>query len=102
MIEPEGSKIIANSAPLMSMITDFGRNMEAYESDRSGRDQLMSMLVEMSPAKLDSEIGTLDVEGCCTAKPLIGLLRLINDCLESGLFWDAAQGKRDSIVYRMF
>ena len=56
----------------------------------------------MSPAKLDNEIGTLDVEGCCTNKPLMGLIRLITDCLESGMYWDAAQAILKVVLQKHF
>lgn len=82
---------MANATPLMSLITGFGRQMESYES--ANRDITMEQLIAMSPAQLDNEIGTLDVAGCCSNKPLLGLLRLINDCLQAGMYWDAAQGK---------
>ena len=81
---------MANAAPLMSLITAFGRQMEGYESEH--RNVTMDQLINMSPAQLDNEIGTLDVAGCCSNKPLLGLLRLINDCLQAGMYWDAAQG----------
>merc|ERR1711892_924414 len=87
--ETDGSKIMANAAPLMSLITAFGRQMEGYESEH--RNVTMDQLINKSPAQLDNEIGTLDVAGCCSNKPLLGLLRLINDCLQAGMYWDAAQ-----------
>ena len=66
------------------------RGAKGYKSEH--RNVTMDKLIKMSSAQLDNEIGTLDAAGCCSNKPLLGLLRLINDCLQAGMYWDAAQG----------
>ena len=79
--------------------------MEVYADKREGKMELMSLLKDMSPSKTDSgnftlgkvnhysflEIGSLDPVGCCTSRPLLGILYLLIDCLSNGLFWDACQ-----------
>ena len=37
---------------------------------------------------LFEEIGSLDPVGCCSERPLLGLMHLLVDCLSAGLFWD--------------
>ena len=40
---------------------------------------------------LFEEIGSLDPVGCCSERPLLGLMHLLVDCLSAGLFWDCCQ-----------
>ena len=85
------SKLTENATPLISLVTDIGRQMEGYLGSNNQMVPVMNMLKEFSPSKLDSEISALDPEGCCSPKPLNGLLTLLRDCLVNGVYWDAAQ-----------
>lgn len=89
--EEPSSKLTTNTTPLISLVTDIGRQMEAYLESTDQMVTVMNMMKEFSPSKLDSEISALDPEGCCSMKPLNGLLSLLRDCLKSGVFWDGAQ-----------
>ena len=88
--EPE-SKISSNSSPLVSLVSDVGRQLENYLESANQTRALMGFLKDLSPSKIDSEISALDPEGCCSEKPLLGLLNLLKDSFEEGLYWDAAQ-----------
>ena len=44
----------------MALVTDFGRQMECYLEDNQGKVELMSLIKEMSPSKMDS--GNSDVQ----------------------------------------
>ena len=52
--ESGNSKLVSNSAPLLALVTDFGKKMEGYANRREGKIEMMTLIKDMSPSRTDS------------------------------------------------